>query len=81
MLVVSVYFSPRDKRGCVPRDAYLLAQYADNLGEVNWGKYGVEETLDAVYRVQEAIRGSVRGFTIYGCHMYMHVCMESNDIS
>jgi hypothetical protein len=75
MLVLSVFYSPRDKRGYVPKDAYLLAYAPGNLDKLNWTKYGVAELLDGAARVQQYIKDNTRpvGFTIFGCHYYLQV--------
>uniref|UniRef100_A0A453B6P0 DUF1985 domain-containing protein n=1 Tax=Aegilops tauschii subsp. strangulata TaxID=200361 RepID=A0A453B6P0_AEGTS len=74
MLVLSVFYSPRDKRGYVPKDAYLLAYAPENLDKLNWTKYGVAELLDAAARVQQYVNANPGpGLTIFGCHYYLQV--------
>ncbi|KAK1615385.1 hypothetical protein QYE76_020902 [Lolium multiflorum] len=67
MLAISVFFSPRDRRAYIPRDAYLLAASAGDICNLNWGRYGVEELLDGAWRVQVSVSRHVRGGTVYGC--------------
>ncbi|KAM3312698.1 hypothetical protein ACQJBY_032493 [Aegilops geniculata] len=74
MLVLSVFYSPRDKRGYVPKDAYLLAYAPENLDKLNWTKYGVADLLDGAARVQQYVNANARpGITIFGCHYYLQV--------
>jgi hypothetical protein len=74
MLAISVFFSPRDKRGPVPRDAYLIAADTMALDNLNWGQYAVTEVLDAARELQESI-GNFRpgGFTLHGCQLAVQV--------
>jgi hypothetical protein len=74
MLAISVFFSPRDKRGSVPRDAYLLAAHVSEMDQINWAKYALEEVVDGAKKLQDAIRRyGASSFTLLGCQMAVQV--------
>jgi hypothetical protein len=75
MLCCIVFFSRRNKRYVIPKDGYEMVKDPGVLNRLNWGKYVVDEILIGDEAVQKAINQGRKRFNVYGCLLFLQVCI------
>jgi hypothetical protein len=73
MLSCAVFFSARGSRVSVPCEAYEAVMDHEHLGDINWGRYVLDEIMDCARAVQYAVRTNKSRFSISGCMLYLQV--------
>jgi hypothetical protein len=73
MLCCAVFFSPRQERSHVPKEAYEAVRLRDRLCDLDFGQYIVSELLEGAKRLQLDAEGRKGKTWVYGCLIYLQV--------